>query len=353
MRETRRRILEALHHRNLFTESLGRDALSVLGKNLAPDQFIQKVSEESRSEDCLRCNGQPYCSLFLAVAHLERGALLEARSQIEQAIAGFWMRGSQWNQAMCQWMLGTVLLEENNDEPAKRSLQKALEILHPLLREYRSESNYRQAGECTEHIQELEKMITGLSRRLKEKNAPESHVADGSGPDAEHVAYLAIPWIPVYAHVEVEAGLSQSSWVEQEIKQKSELAEIYIDGTCYLVHPVRQLTAHVTLSPGKQYGWVKVHGKSMDAAQPTRIDEGDYALFYESGWPNGNEIVIVSRADSPAVEDGYSYMIKRYSERNQELTSETSMQGDNYRPVSIFEGYQCMGVVVAVAKRKN
>lgn len=354
MTKARRRILEALQNKNLFTEALQLDVLSMLRKGLEPDQFIQKVNEESKWEDCLRCSGQPFCRLFMAVAYLEKGILFKAKSEVEEAIVGFRVRGSNWNQAMGYWMLGTILLEEGDYDSAGRSLQKALELLEPLLKEYRSSSNKSQARECQGHIQEIEKTIKSISPRLRKKTVQEGHPAPDHVEDlsTEGAAYLTIPWIPIYQHAEVEESVGEPAWIEHRSKLRTQLTELFIDGMCYTIRPVQQSTRQITLTAGKQYGWVKVNGYGMDTARPTPIQQGDYVLFCESDWPDQNEIVIVSKVSTFVVEDFSSYTIKRYSQQNHELLSETSFE-DKYKPINITEDYRCMGVVLAVAKPKT
>ncbi|HLO30995.1 MAG TPA: S24 family peptidase [Anaerolineales bacterium] len=352
MKEDRLIILEALDHKNILTASLGREATGVLKKTLSPVQFIEKVTREKETEDCLHCGGQPFCAFLLALAYLELEASETARLLVDEAVKGFDLRGMNWNKAIAYWLQGIILLQEVDKDPAKRSLNKALEILFSLRAEFQTEGKYKGAEGCQKHIKEIQKTLKNIDRSDKpeKKTTPSRKPASSpvpvitEEPVAENEFYIAIPWIPVYKQIEVEAGLNGPVRTGQEIKQQSDLSIIYIEDKAYNIHPVRLGDKRITLSRDKQYGWVKVHGHSMKDAKPTSIQEGDYVLFYESGWPDQNEIVIVSKADAS--------MVKRYLKEEQQLRSETSLKGADYDPVNITPEYLCLGVVIAVAKAK-
>ena len=144
MKNERQTILEALHHDNFLTQSLGRDTLSMLKKTLSPVQLIEKVTREENAEDCLSCNGQPFCRLFLAFAYLELGAPSKAKILVEEATAGFRIRASQRNEAMCHWLFGRILLQDGDRDSAARSLHKAFELLCQLVTELRVRGNSKQ-----------------------------------------------------------------------------------------------------------------------------------------------------------------------------------------------------------------
>ncbi|HSL46701.1 MAG TPA: hypothetical protein VK897_24915 [Anaerolineales bacterium] len=171
MSEDRKKIVTALQQKNILTESLALDAVRVVQGKLAPIPFIEKVTRESTNEDCLHCGGQPFCRLFLAVAYLELDALSMAKLLAGEAIEGFRIRGMNWNQALSHWLLGVILLQEGNTESAQRALKKALEMLERLLRESRLESKNKQARECKEYINLIEKSLSKISR-LARKRSP-------------------------------------------------------------------------------------------------------------------------------------------------------------------------------------
>lgn len=144
LNDERQTILKALQHNNFLTQSLGRDTLSMLKKTLSPAQLIEKVTREENAEDCLVCNGQPLCRLFLALAYLELGTPSKAKKLVEEAIAGFRIRDSHWNEAMCHWLFGRIFLQEGDRDSAARSLHKAFELLCQLVNELRVRGNYKQ-----------------------------------------------------------------------------------------------------------------------------------------------------------------------------------------------------------------
>jgi hypothetical protein len=91
----------------------------------------------------------------------------------------------------------------------------------------------------------------------------------------------------------------------------------------------------------------------MNAAGPTPIQENDYVLFYRSGWPEQDEIVIVSQSDSEGAPASLSYRVKQYSRAERQLESRTTLHGAEYEPVDITENHRCLGVVIAVAKLRT
>ena len=153
--DERQIILKALHHNNFLTQSLGRDTLRMLRKKLSPVQLIEKVTREENEEDCLSCNGQPFCRMFLAFAYLELGTPSKAKKLVEEATAGFRIRASQRNEAMCHWLFGKILLQEWDRASAARSLHKAFELLCQLVNELRVRGNYEGIKEYQGYMKQI------------------------------------------------------------------------------------------------------------------------------------------------------------------------------------------------------
>lgn len=162
--DERQTILKALHHNNFLTQSLGRDTLSMLKKMLSPVQLIEKVTREENEEDCLSCNGQPLCRLFLAFAYLELGTPSKAKNLVEEAIAGFRRQASQTNEAMCHWLFGGILLQEGDRASAARSLHKAFELLCQLVNELRVRGSYERIKEYEGYMQQILRTLKSITR---------------------------------------------------------------------------------------------------------------------------------------------------------------------------------------------
>lgn len=156
-------ILIALHHNNFLTQSLGRDTLRMLKKILSPAQLIEKVTREENAEDCLSCNGQPLCRMFLAFAYLELGTPSKAKNLVEEAIAGFRVRDSHWNEAMGHWLFGRILLREGDRDSAARSLHKAFELLCQLVNELRVGGNYKRIKDCEGPMQQILRTLESIT----------------------------------------------------------------------------------------------------------------------------------------------------------------------------------------------
>jgi hypothetical protein len=163
MNDERQTILKALHHNNFLTQSLGRDTLRMLKKTLSPVQLIEKVTREENVEDCLSCNGQPLCRLFLAFAYLELGTPSKAKNLVEEAIAGFRIRDSHWNEAMGHWLFGRILLQEGDRDSAARSLHKAFELLCQLVNELRVSGDYKRIKVCEGPMQQILRTLKSIT----------------------------------------------------------------------------------------------------------------------------------------------------------------------------------------------
>jgi hypothetical protein len=163
MNDERQTILKALHHNNFLTQSLGRDTWRMLKKALSPAQLIEKVTREEKAEDCLTCNGQPLCRLFLAFAYLELGTPSKAKNLVEEAIAGFRIRDSHWNEAMCHWLFGTILLQQGDRDSAARSLYKALELSYQLVNELRVRGNFKRIKEYEGPMQQILRTLKSIT----------------------------------------------------------------------------------------------------------------------------------------------------------------------------------------------
>jgi hypothetical protein len=86
---------------------------------------------------------------------LELGTPSKAKNLIEEAIAGFRIRASQRNEAMCHWLFGRILWQEGDRDSAARSLRKAFELLCQLVNELRVRGNYEGIKEYEGYMKQI------------------------------------------------------------------------------------------------------------------------------------------------------------------------------------------------------
>jgi hypothetical protein len=167
--------------------------------------------------------------------------------------------------------------------------------------------------------------------------------------------YVELPWIPVY-HSVTHANVGQGTeWVEPPDEERAEINSVIIAERSYWLESTLLGIHKVTLTEGRDYGFVKVDGQSMNTSRPP-IEHGNYVLFYKSNDVEGNvnKIIIASRP----LTKGYSYLIKQLKRRHPlpgqsveyELVSHTSESGPEYDSLPLGEDYGILGVVIAVAK---
>ncbi len=103
---------------------------------------------------------------------------------------------------------------------------------------------------------------------------------------------------------------------------------------------------------GKQYGWLKVSGNSMNDAGLIPIENGDYVLFYENRNPRIEQIIIAC-LPGPDLQN-LPLVVKRLKLKNGKLIlrSESCDKDVNY-PDIVINREQLLGEVVAIAEPKD
>jgi SOS-response transcriptional repressor LexA len=119
---------------------------------------------------------------------------------------------------------------------------------------------------------------------------------------------------------------------------------IRLDNNPYSLHSTAESKQQITLVEGLNYGWAKVFGDSMVAAN---IDENDYVLFYESADADHRSIVVASLLEPN--ETDIKLIVKRYNKIDHLLCSET-IPPNLYDPLELGRETKILGTVVAIAK---
>jgi len=121
------------------------------------------------------------------------------------------------------------------------------------------------------------------------------------------------------------------------------LDEISINGKFYKLFCAQDGNHELTLTPGKDYRWLCVAGESMNSANPTAIEPGDYVLTDINRNANVGDIVVANLLDPPTPAE-HAGVIKRFA--GNELRSESDKK---IEPIPIAEA-KLSGVVIAIAK---
>ncbi|GAB1471835.1 hypothetical protein MASR2M66_27130 [Chloroflexota bacterium] len=302
-------------------------------------------------EICLEVRSKeelPFCHLLTAYCYFFSKNFKDAEKHSVMAIDNFRVCGMSWNEAIAHWFLGLIYRSKSRGYLYLSELKKTLEIMTPIIAEYRIQGNYAAAISSEEIINILqeqrvlaEKMETGTLHTPPEKKEGKSVVTNKG--------YLVLPWLPKYDSV--RAGPNGIVWTRPPTKSGTVVQIVEIDNIPHQLYPIgsSSLTKdnQITLINSLSYGWTKVSGQSMNASTPISIEDGDYVLFSMQYDIEKNAIVIASRQ---LTNEDYAYMVKKYIAKDRVLISETSDNSEDYLPMRMDEGYQILGTVIAIAK---
>ncbi|MEZ0395624.1 MAG: S24 family peptidase [Anaerolineales bacterium] len=299
-----------------------------LGKAEQLEKLVEAL-QSHRREGCYDCESEGGCSIFLGIALLELGHRREAKLKIEEAIQCFRSCSDYWNQINALNLLGWIHEKEGNHHHALHHYREAFKLLTGT---YHSVNSYDYRPAPTILKTELEQSISRLQ-----------HGPSLSGRARQR---LRIGWFPIYARV--EATPQGPIWMEAAGGQNCVEAEsVVINGKTHTLHSCIPGENSISLRPDKRYGWVEVHGDSMNAATPVPVEEHDFALFYQADDAGDGDIVVAIRADPSGA--GYEHFIKRLDRKNKQLLSQTQAS-QGYPPIHLSNKCKIVGVVVAIAK---
>ncbi len=299
-----------------------------LGKPERLRNFVQSL-QDHRAQGCYCCEYEGGCLLLLGIALLGLQHYQGARSKIEEAVQCFGNRSDLWNQINGLNLLGQIYEKEGNLHLAIHSYQEALRI---LTRTYLAldASNYKP--EPLKLKEEIEKSILRVQQLSRPLNNPRQR--------------LGLEWLPIYGIV--QATPNGPIWMDADNPEDFvETSSVIIDDETYSIYFCAARGDGLLLQKNRRYGWVKVHGDSMNAAKPVPIEENDYALFYQSENAAHNDIVVVMIADPSGA--GYEYLIKRFDKQNKQMLSETTSP-HAYAALALSPEDKIVGIVIAVAK---
>jgi hypothetical protein len=105
-------------------------------------------------------------------------------------------------------------------------------------------------------------------------------------------------------------------------------------------------TDNVNTLVGKQYGWAKVLGDSMNGWD-LPFDKNDYVLFCGTSVASHLDYVITSYRHPTG---DMALTVKRFDEKNNLLLSKSKDTSRSYDPIPLDRDHQIVGIVIAVAK---
>ncbi|MGC1379196.1 MAG: S24 family peptidase, partial [Anaerolineales bacterium] len=229
--------------------------------------------------------------------------------------------------------------------------------------------------------QETALLDANLFEQLKDFNA---HIANRP-PSKESVTskntgrtvtppsqpHIVVPRFPIFG--QVRAGPGGEAYLDTSYLKADAIDETLIvtfEGRNYKVNFVNDYAA--TFVDGKQYGWLKVKGESMNNAINKPISCGDYILFHKNQHPDfcTGKIVVALLPETeaqpphlvvkrlikltgkiPERTDGYGNELIKFILRSESLLDVDPETGDDYKKeISIFEESQLVGDVIAIAK---
>lgn len=312
----------------------------------------------------------PFLNFFLGHCCNMLMSHSEAIEHIHQSAEKFKFINHQFNAALAHWYLGLLYEAGENPDHCCAELKESAKLLSQLERDAALRGNYperdnfrklfskiRSEYDCASHANFQDNGVNGLLHKKEGENDIATAFAENDSdlPRDKSKHYPKPLLIPVYhsvVHAHVGSGIE---WVEPPEEGRADISQLSIEGRVYSLESVIQGVRKVNIAGGKEYGFVRVDGKSMNAFR-IPIDHGDFVLFYKSSdiESNVNKVIIVFRP----LEKGYTYLVKQLKRRRPlsgqpveyELVSHSLESGPEYDSVPLEQYDGILGEVIAVAK---
>ncbi len=348
MKEEIKIILQSLTNKSKLVRRMEKEIIDILVRPRELRLFAQKLNEEIQSATHIQGDDEPFYHFLLSVAYVALNESNAAKNSLFHAVQAFRIRGFYLNEVLCEWLFARIHFKDRNSVRAQHACEAAISIIKRLIQDCKTDVRYGQVNEYTKHLAQLENLLESI-----ETLSPlEANMSSENHPPSSGEDYIPLPWLPRYDSV--RAGLNGLIWAEPPTGNSTVIRTIEIDGTLCEIFSTsssrRVQNRQVTLTRSMEYGWAKVEGQSMNASRPVCIEEGDYVLFTKQWQPGKDAIVIACRF---LTDSEQTYMVKKYSSRNQTLVSETTDTTQDYSPIDMNEDYQILGTVIAVAKPKK
>jgi hypothetical protein len=182
------------------------------------------------------------------------------------------------------------------------------------------------------------------------------------------LAYLLTPGLPIYG--KASAGPDGHATLDEPDYDRTvdESPTVRLEGEEYVLRSLRSGDNEISISygdfyksltslneanefTGRQFGWLKVSGNSMNDSNPIPIENGNYVLFTVNRNPRANQIVIAC-LPGPDLQN-LPLVVKRLKMKNGKLVlqSESCERDVIYSDIPIIHE-QLLGEVIAIATPK-
>ncbi len=326
--------------------------------------------------------------LFLGCIYYELGNYKMAIPCLDKAVNEIW--GVQVNKALTHWLLGLCYRNTNQYLKAHQELEDATELLatNTSVNTFRLNSQNQKRQVIRQEIQSIHYQLLndplfpteppvpdqGADFAPKQKSTineddtshkktqvdivtktPLSEIQMGENTPKHGKTpadgYILFQSLPIYGQV-VAASKSGKPEIDLHEIGFAEAQTLILDTVPHQIFPIKWTSNEIKIAANdKQWGWVKIQGKSMNKIQnKASILDGDFVLLLFTQNADDNDIVLASIED---VQTGqYFFTLKRYRKEMQILQSETTEKGKEYEDLILGDGnkIKIIGIAYAVAK---
>ena len=361
--------------------------------------MLNELKREKRPPEPFLDAFLAHCRALLAQIREEQHAL--ALQHNWSAARGFESGNDLRNQAIVHWMRGLLHLSRGDEISCHIHLEKARSLLEELLEKNAANGDAEKNQEIEDLIRRImarlphgpfaqagrseQDPVRRLANRLRmtwKKRRTSTTPRPTRGPALHRTRStrktsvpptspprIIIPSTPYYGHVAagpngepVMPDPSDLQWVEAVDDSHS----FTFEGKAYHVTFVHNDRIWLPPNDGQEYGWLKVHGHSMDKAEPLPMQPGDMVLFrvacdleecvgqiVVAVLPDETQVpqLVVKRLERMAPSStGRPTVYGLFSESAYKQDPKT---GASYNPIPITQNDQVQGRVVAVAARNQ
>lgn len=311
-----------------------RDRLFLMSsQELLP--FLLSLEEEVQLPSLPLVRDCAYHYVFMGAIALKENHPYMAFRYCLQAVDAFRCQNDFYNEALALWLAGIACARDREIAQARRLYQTAIERIQQWA-----------SLEDKERDETYLAIRDGISKSISALRDHSRAVAVAQPlPSVPSFDFLALPSFPLFA--QVQAGPDGPIWgKEQQVELLMDIRAFSVGTKEYTIFSLHRGDHRIFLQGKRSYGWVVVHGDSMNAAEPVPIVEGDLALFYVAADASENDFVIISCPESAG--SGYQYMVKRWKASQNLFLSEST--SGHYPPIPRDKEHRILGVVIAVAK---
>ena len=341
-------VLKNLEIKSEATRFLKNQVLNIKNNPDKAEALLFELKEDKNNSDCSKCDSRHFCSLFLACIYFELGALNQTKFHIQEAIEDFHQVGSKGNELLAIWIYGKTLLLLGEMLPARRELERTLELLQGRAEKFQREHNYEKRDECKDFIGVIKTQLDQPVWAQKPRKQAQAQNKERQGL-SKHRQPRYPQWrssqliFPVQS--QITAGPEGNFIFESQPDIDATLDELAFNEVLHYFYNIRDEGNPIILNPSV-YRWFRVEGNSMNRTSPIPILNNDYALAIDLKLSNMSTQpgdVVIASLKNPAPNER-SGVIKRYSKAGLE-----SLSTEDY-PIIPLSTVSIRGLAIAIAK---